>query len=283
VAFSSFGTLSAFGLTQQSELVVQCHSLVFRRFPGKALFSNHAERLDFLNRANRLAQRWKLSLWAFRLFQGSAHFVLEGTDKQVRQFQRLLQSGHGVWRFHQGDVLVWAPVEQWCLGGAQEGLHEMDRLHAVGIKDGLLAPWSSLRDYLGLREAQWFDPPQELESYRSRAQWQERHGLRVLTCLSEHRRNPSKPIPAAWVDEAIVHTTGLGVACRKNAVLRSACLWFAGWELWEITIQRSIGSSGVRKAIRNCDQTLLMGVLTHLQAPRLFASVQAVDGLEAPC
>jgi hypothetical protein len=283
VAFFSFGTLSALGLAQQSEFIVECHSLVFRRLPGKALFSSNAERLDFLNRANRLAQRWKLSLWAFRLFQGSAHFVLEGAEKQVRQFQRLLQSGHGVWRFHRADVLVWAPVEQWRLGGAQEGLREVDRLHTVGITDGLQAPWSSLRDYLGLREAQWFDPPQELEPYRTRAQWRESNRLPVLASLSDYRRNPSKPIPAAWVDEAIVQTTGFGIACRKNAVLRSSCLWFAGWELWEITIQLSIGASGVRKAIRNCDPTLLMGVLTHLQAPQLFASIQTVDGPQSPC
>ncbi len=283
MAFFSFGTLSALGLTQESEFVVQCHSLVFRRLPGKALFSSNAERLDFLNRAKGLAQRWKLSLWAFRLFQGSAHFVLEGAEKQVRQFQRLLQSGHGVWRFHQGDVLVWAPVELWCVGGAHEGLREVDLLHTVGIEDGLLAPWSSLRDYLGLREAPWFDLPQELESYRSAAQWRERNRLQVLTSLSAHRRNPLKPVPAAWVDEAIVHTTGLGIKSRKNSGLRSACRWFAGWELWEITIQLSIGSSGVRKAIRNCDPTLLMGVLTHLQAPRLFASIHAVVGSEAPC
>jgi hypothetical protein len=276
VASFCFGTLHANVLKQPWEVVVECHSLVFRRVPGKALFSSDAERIDFLERAAALGQRWKISVWGFRLFQGSAHFVVEGAEVQVRHFQRLLQSGHGVWRYHQGDVLIWTPAEQWCVGEAGEGHHEMDRLHAVGVSDPLRAGWSSLRDYLGLRDAPWFEPPQELEAFRSQAQWRVLHGLPESEGSSQ-RRNPLNPTPGCWVDEAIVQSTGRVIHCRKNAKLRSASLWHAGWEIWEISIQLSIGSPATRKAIRNCDPTLLRGVLTLLQDERLFASLQSVD------
>jgi hypothetical protein len=256
------------------------YSLVLRRKPGRNLFDCNKQRLDFLTRSNSLARRWKVSIWAFRLFEGSAHFVVRGTKSQIGQFQRLLQSGHGVWRFHQGDLLEWSPSTRFLLGDVTKGMNEVDRLHAVG---GLMAPWSSLRDYLNLRESPWFQPPMELEAFRTPEDWLSASGEQSLPFKDRLWRDRATLTPIRWVDEAIVQTTGILAPARKNIVLRTACLWRAGWTVPEIALHFSVGFCAVRKSIRGCNHSLLLGVLVHLQDRRLFASIQEVDDLKAPC
>jgi hypothetical protein len=161
-------------------------------------------------------------------------------------------------------------------------LVEVDRLHGIGPKGGLCAPWSSLRDHVGLREAPWFQAPKELEACREREDWlRAAQSTKVLPLAPLWRC--FNPIGAAEVDEAIVQVTGRLSSRRKNRLLRSASLWRAGWSIGEITQVQGIGSAAVRSAICRCDPTLLLGVLTHLQDERLLRSVQAVDGPQAPC
>ena len=260
---------------------MELYAVALRRLPGQPLFKDNAERVDFMRRAQVLSQRWKLSLWGFRLFSNSAHFVVAGSEIQVAQLQRLLQSGHGVWRRHRGDFLCWAPSERWRLGEEKEGLQEVDRIHALG-HGGLNAPWSSLRDYLGLRQSSWFDFPVELAAVRSEEDWLSALQCRPVCPPKVFWRSPGL-LAAPLIGEALVQATGQLPTARKNSLLWSASLWHAGWTIGEISEQRNIGSAAVKSAIRNCDVELLKLVLRHLQDERLFASLQAVDGPLTTC
>ena len=222
---------------------------------GSALWGDVAHELSFMKRVNVLANRWGVKILGFRLMLSRVTFVVWGTERSIRHWQRLSMSGHGVQFFHQGGFLCWEPPVVLRLLGEEHALEMCDGIHKLGINP-LMAPWSSLRDLCGLREAPWFSSKWLLE------QRSMRDHMRVVGCdydrvktalngINVLRVRHKKPVSWREIGTAVEQITGRPSNARSNRRFRMRLAWLCGWDCAEISRAFRIGRTSVNRALRS--------------------------------
>jgi len=250
------------------------------RLDPQSLFTNTRDRHHFLRLARRLGQRRGARVLAFRLSERWASLLVSGAERDLRHLVRLLQSGYGVWRYHQGDPMQWRiPVRVPLPHGRAAAAQIADVLHASGGGDPLRHRWSSLRDGLGLREAPWFD-----------ACWLKRREPRALYRAAGGRGGlpegavgraiyeaPGAPAPPRWaiVLAAVEVSTGLPADTRSVRSLRARVAWEVGWPVDDLALQIGVQVPAVRRSLRRAPEAAVIRALRHLHDPRLRASLLA--------
>ena len=222
---------------------------------NSSLWGAVAHELSFMKRADVLAKRWGVEILCFRLMLSRVTVVVCGDEKSVRHWQRLCMSGHGVQFFHQGGFLCWEPPVVLPLRGWEHALDMCDGIHKLG-RHPLMAPWSSLRDICGLREAPWFSPKWLLDQRSV-----EGH-MRVAGCDFDRVRRALKgpnilrvrlKDPVSWreVGTAVEQITGRPSNARANRRFRMRLAWLCGWDCVEISKALRIGRASVNRALRS--------------------------------
>ena len=219
------------------------------------LWGEVAHELSFMKRSDVLAKRWGVRILCFRLMLSRVTFVVWGDEKSVRHWQRLTMSGHGVQFYHQGGFLCWEPPAVLTLRDKEHALEMCDGVHKLG-RDPLMAPWSSLRDICGLREAPWFSPKWLLDQ-RSSAGHMAVAGCdfdrvkRALQGPNVLRARMKNPVSWREVGTAVEQITGKPSNARSNRRFRMRLAWLCGWDCAEISSALRIGRASVNRALRS--------------------------------
>ena len=239
------------------------------------LFHGDEDHRQFMTRAQQLGRRWGIALLAFRMEPDHASFLIRGGDRESGHWCRLLQSGFGVWRRHQGRPLDWQGAARAPLLSEQVARAMVDRLHAE--REPLRVRWCSLRDALGLRDAPWFDPGWLLETDGPMTLLARAGGEGLVPTdpgLPTRLRDPWPVIQRAVADATgQAPTSGaLRHVCRQVATRR-------GWTRLALARELCVQMPTIHRSLRQPEQPALRRALILLNDPTLRASLYAaVEG-----
>jgi hypothetical protein len=222
---------------------------------NSSLWGDVAHELSFMKRTDVIAKRWGVDILCFRLMLSRVTFVVWGDEKSVRHWQRLSMSGHGVQFFHQGGFMCWEPPVVLPLRGEEHALEMCDGIHKLG-RHPLMAPWSSLRDICGLREAPWFSPKwlldqRSVNGHMDAVECDFDRVSRALKGPNILRVRLKNPVSWREVGSAVEQITGRPSNARSNRRFRMRLAWLCGWDCVEIARALRIGRASVNRALRS--------------------------------
>jgi len=246
------------------------------------LFKSDTDRRHFMRLTRRLGDRWSVSPRAFRLGPTWASFLVEGDAASVGQWTRLMQTGYGVRRYHQHDPMMWQPVMRVALPGEASARDASDRLHRGMEPDPLMVPWSSLRDGLGLRRADWFDGGW-LAARGGPGLYQGAGGLERLPdpdgalALSGFAALPEHD-PWPLVEAAVAASTGADPTGRRMKTLCAQVAWARGWSLKGLARRLEVQVIAVRRMLRRERVLAAQRAVLHLEDARLRSALADDEG-----
>ncbi len=173
------------------------------------------------------------------------------------------------------------------VGDAAVVLSVADELHREG---GLSWPWSSLREALGLRAADWVD-----WRWLGAQRCPEQHLRKVapgwcLPVLASPAWRSREPLPWALVEGAMLHGTGRDPRLRRDRLLRNRLAWAGGWSIPRIAERLGVQDRAVARGLLRAPPPDWGRTRVVLQDPRLRPSwLLGVNGrakaaeLEGPC
>lgn len=224
------------------------------------LFWTETDRRVFLECSLRLAARWGVKVRAFHLCGAEVEFLVQGTDKAVEGWLRLVHSSHSTTLASKGHRVLWSRPE---ISPVRDPARVVRNLHGLDPWN----PWTSLWDAAGLRQVACFNPA-----------W-----LHELATPQAHFRQAGGPTlpfgngplaPATW--EQILRAVDLvtwQVDSRHTRVLITQLAHRAGWKINTLAAMLGVGPAAVRKSLNSPDRPELNAAQAHLRHPALRAGL----------